>query len=54
MKYKGEIFGINDSYNEDDDGTCRNIFEVYIEAKDRKTLEKLKNNTRVKIEIIED
>jgi hypothetical protein len=49
MKYDATICGPCDRYDENDDGTCSDTFEIEVSAKNRKELERLRDGVKVEI-----
>lgn len=51
MKFKGEFWEATDRFEENADGSCSDVFEVYIEAGSREELAKLRNRVKCTIEV---
>lgn len=51
MRFKATVWNSMDRFSEDDDGSCSENFEICVEAKDRETLRKIKNDMVCIVEI---
>ena len=51
-EYQGFIWGTCDRYEEEDDGSCSNVFEIYIKAPNREELDKLRKDLNVTVTIV--